>query len=196
MTEPFLLFGIPIFVHVLHIIVNITLDTWTHALTYLSPNCLDELHSTEVYPSKKHHRDQFSSEWGYMANRQFSNISGTQSPNINISRLILQLPLSNPLKPVAKLRMKMKLEQRGQVMLQLHLSDQQFNCLLRCVLYQRLYGISVKVNLIHIRLPWQSPNVITIKWPLCFSIIIWECLWISVVYYDWYIILTALNKCN
>ena len=34
----------------------------------------------------------------------------------------------------------MKLEQRRQVMHQLHLSDQKFNCLLKCVLYQRLDG--------------------------------------------------------
>ena len=39
--------------------------------------------------------------------RQFSNISRTQFQNINGSRLILQLPLPNPLKPGVKLRMKM-----------------------------------------------------------------------------------------
>ena len=65
--------------------------------------------------------------------RQFSNISRTQSPNINVSCLILRLSLPNPLKSRVKLRMKM-LEQRRQAMLQLHLSDQQFYCLLRCIL--------------------------------------------------------------
>ena len=70
-----------------------------------------------------------------LAYRQFSNIRRTQFQNINGSRLVLQLPLPNPLKPGIKLRMKMKLEQRRQAMLQLHLSDQQFYCLLRCVLY-------------------------------------------------------------
>ena len=35
----------------------------------------------------------------------------------------------------------MQLEQRRQAMLQLHLSGQQFNCLLNCVLYQRLDGM-------------------------------------------------------
>ena len=35
----------------------------------------------------------------------------------------------------------MYLEQRRQVMLQLHLSDQQFDCLLICVLYYRSGGI-------------------------------------------------------
>ena len=39
--------------------------------------------------------------------RQFSNKSRTQSQNINVSRLVLQLSLSNPLKPGVKLRMKM-----------------------------------------------------------------------------------------
>ena len=38
--------------------------------------------------------------------RQFSNISGTQSQNINVSRLIAQLSLPNPLKLGVKLRMK------------------------------------------------------------------------------------------
>ena len=39
--------------------------------------------------------------------RQFSNIRRTQSQNINVSRLVLQLSLPNPLKPGVKLRMKM-----------------------------------------------------------------------------------------
>ena len=38
-----------------------------------------------------------------------------------------QLFLLNPLKPDVKSRMKMQLEQRRQVMLQLHPSDQQFS---------------------------------------------------------------------
>ena len=73
--------------------------------------------------------------------RQFSNIRRTQSQNINVSRLVLQLSFPNPLKLDVNLRMKMQLEQRRQAMLQLHLSDQQFYCLLRRVLYERLYGI-------------------------------------------------------
>ena len=39
--------------------------------------------------------------------RQFSNISGTQSQNINVSRLVLPLSLPNPLQPGVKLRVKM-----------------------------------------------------------------------------------------
>ena len=39
--------------------------------------------------------------------RKFSNIRRTQFPNINLSRLVLQLSLPNPLKPCVKLRMKM-----------------------------------------------------------------------------------------
>ena len=37
---------------------------------------------------------------------QFSNIRRTQSPSINVSRLVLRLSLPNPLKPRVKLRMK------------------------------------------------------------------------------------------
>ena len=50
----------------------------------------------------------------------FSNTRRTQSQNINVSRIVLQLFLPNPLKPSVKLRVKMKLEQRRQAMLQLH----------------------------------------------------------------------------
>ena len=38
---------------------------------------------------------------------QISNISGTKSQNLNVSRLVLWLSLPNPLKPGVKLRMKM-----------------------------------------------------------------------------------------
>ena len=81
----------------------------------------------------KNHRWVFLKN--FLTYRQFSNIKRTQSPNINVSRLVLQLSLPNPLKPRVKLRMKMELEQRGQAMLQLHLSDQQCYFLLRCILY-------------------------------------------------------------
>ena len=39
--------------------------------------------------------------------RQTSNIRHTKSLNLNVSRLVLQLSLPNPLKPHVKLRMKM-----------------------------------------------------------------------------------------
>ena len=39
--------------------------------------------------------------------RQTSNIGRTKSHNLNVSRLALKLYFSNPLKPGAKLRMKM-----------------------------------------------------------------------------------------
>ena len=64
----------------------------------------------------------------------------TLRPILNISRLFLQLPLPNPLKPGVKSRMKMYSEQRGQAMLQLHMSDQQFYCLLKCDLEVWLTG--------------------------------------------------------
>ena len=66
---------------------------------------------------------------------KISNISCTKSQNFSNFRLLLQLSLPNPLKPSVKLRMKMQLEQHRQAMLQLHLSDQQFYCILRCGLY-------------------------------------------------------------
>ena len=60
--------------------------------------------------------------------RQISNISCTKFQNLNVSCLVLQLYLPNPLKPDVKSRMKMQLEQRRQAVLQPHLSDQQFYC--------------------------------------------------------------------
>ena len=38
--------------------------------------------------------------------RQISNISRTKSQNLNVSRIVLQLSLPNPLKPGVKSRMK------------------------------------------------------------------------------------------
>ena len=67
--------------------------------------------------------------------RKISNIRRTKFQNLNDSRLVLHLSLPNLLKPGVKQRMKMQLEQRRQALLQLHLSDQQHNCLQRCVLY-------------------------------------------------------------
>ena len=57
-----------------------------------------------------------------------------------MSRLVLQLSLCNILKSCVKSRMKIYLEQSRQAMLQQHLSDQQFYCLLRRDLYQRFDG--------------------------------------------------------
>ena len=71
---------------------------------------------------------------------KISNISCTKSQNLNDSHVVLQLSLPNPLKPGVKSGMKMQLEQHRQVMLQLHLSDQQFYCLLRCILYYMFHG--------------------------------------------------------
>ena len=66
---------------------------------------------------------------------QISNIRHTSSQTLHVSRLVLQLSLPNPLNPGIKSGMKMDLEQRRQAMLQLHLIEQQFYCLLRCDLY-------------------------------------------------------------
>ena len=60
--------------------------------------------------------------------RQASYIRRTESQNVNVSRLILQLSLPNPLKPGAK--SLIKIQQRRQPVFQPHLGDQQFDCLL------------------------------------------------------------------
>ena len=39
--------------------------------------------------------------------RKISNIRRTKSPNLNVSRFVLQLSLPNPMKPGVKMRMKM-----------------------------------------------------------------------------------------
>ena len=44
------------------------------------------------------------------------------------------------LKPGVRSSMKMQLEHRRQVILQLHVSNQQFYCILRCDFYRRFYG--------------------------------------------------------
>ena len=54
---------------------------------------------------------------------------------LNVSGVVLQLSLPNPLKPGVRSRMQIYLEQCRQGRLQLHLSDQQLYCLLRCSLY-------------------------------------------------------------
>ena len=77
--------------------------------------------------------------------RKVFNTTRTKSQNLNDSRLVLQLSLTNPLKPDVKPRMKM-LEQRRQAILHLHLSDPQFNCLLRCGLYQRHDAICIAIQ--------------------------------------------------
>ena len=69
---------------------------------------------------------------------QISHKRRTKSQNLNVSRLILQLVFAQfALKSGVESRMKMLLEQRREAMLQLHLSDEQFYCLIRCGLYQR-----------------------------------------------------------
>ena len=82
-----------------------------------------------VYRHQEHHRSTKSLNY-----RQISNISHTKSQTLHVSRLVLHLSLPNPLKPNVTSIMKMYLDQRRQAMLQLHLSDQQFHCLLGCVL--------------------------------------------------------------
>ena len=61
--------------------------------------------------------------------RQTSNITGTKSQSLALSRLAVQLSLLSLLTPCVQPRMKMYLEQR------LHLSDQQFYWQQWCTLY-------------------------------------------------------------
>ena len=44
---------------------------------------------------------------GHLNYRTFSNIRRTKSPNLNVSRLVVQLSLPKPMKPDVKSRMKM-----------------------------------------------------------------------------------------
>ena len=62
-------------------------------------------------------------------------VQANNNENVKPLPLVLYLSLTNQLKPGVELRMKMQLEQCSQVMLQLHLSDQQFYCLIRCNLF-------------------------------------------------------------
>ena len=73
--------------------------------------------------------------WLSIIYRQVSNIRRTKSKHLRDSCTVLRLSLPNPLNTDVKSRMKMLLEQRRQAMLQLHLSDRQFYCPLRCALY-------------------------------------------------------------
>ena len=67
--------------------------------------------------------------------RTIFNIGRNKSPDLNVSRLVLQLSLPDPLKPDVKWRMRMYLEQRRQAVLQMPLGVQQLHCPLRCGLY-------------------------------------------------------------
>ena len=59
----------------------------------------------------------------YQDCRQTFDIRRTKCQNLNVSRLVLELSLRNPLKPCAKSGMKMCLEQ--QALIELHLGYQQ-----------------------------------------------------------------------
>ena len=86
----------------------------------------------------------WSSCWWYhlfsIIYQQTSNISWSKSQNLFlVSSFSCLCPVHRT--QVIKSRLKVQLEQRRQAMLQLHLSDQQFYCLLRCALYYRCAGI-------------------------------------------------------
>ena len=97
---------------------------------------------------------------------KISNIRRTKPQNVKAARLSLQLLLRNILKPCVKSRMKMSLKQRRQAMLQLHLSDWQFCCLLRCGLYYMFYGnIIIHASQTRFVVIWLVSHIhLTISW--------------------------------
>ena len=80
-----------------------------------------------------------------------------QIPKFKVSPLVMQLFFCNIWKPGVK---------SGMRMLQLHLNDQQFYCLLRCVLYQRFDSKFITNYACHcLKLPkWISLNFMWLKW--------------------------------
>ena len=84
--------------------------------------------------------------FGYHKCRQNFNIRQSKFQNWNVSSLALQLSCTIHLSQMS--RMKMQLEQRPQPMPWLHLSDEQFYCLLRCILHERFDGITKCIKLI------------------------------------------------
>ena len=108
---------------------------WNSFLYYMYVHCTVVFHRRSLYSYSKGAPDH-QKPWWWLHNkyRKISNIRRTKSQNLNDSHLVLKSSLANLLKPGFKSRMKMKLEQRLQAMLQPHLSDRQLNCLLRCVL--------------------------------------------------------------
>ena len=67
--------------------------------------------------------------------RQTSNIRRIKSQNLSVSRFVLRLSLPNPLKPGVKSQIENETVVEATALLQIHLSDQQFYCLLTRVLY-------------------------------------------------------------
>ena len=119
------LFIVIITIVIIIIISTLSLSLWLISSSFWTYIYIQTLHATT----------------NHMIYREISNISGTEFQNLNVSRLLSQLSLCNIVKPGVKTTMKTKLEQWRQAMLQLHLSDQQFYCLVRRDLYYRFYGI-------------------------------------------------------
>ena len=70
-------------------------------------------------------QSETSAKWPTFAKicRQTASISGTKSQHLKVYCIVLQLSAPKPLKPDVKSIMKVLLEQRRRVMLQLHLSE-------------------------------------------------------------------------
>ena len=80
--------------------VEATIDLWTQSMRFSTD--ISIMIAWDPFQSKYIHHKEMDLKY-----RQFSNIRCTNSPNLIVSRLILQLSLCNPLKPGVKLRMKM-----------------------------------------------------------------------------------------
>ena len=77
----------------------------------------------EWYMKRQSYTMVMSDCWLHFKYRQLSNIRRAKSENLNVSRLVLQLSLSSPLKLGVKSRIKMQLEQRRQAMVKTYIRD-------------------------------------------------------------------------
>ena len=75
------------------------------------------------------------------AYRQISNVRCSKSQILNDSHLVLPLSLLNPLKPGVEVENEDVVGAVATGILQPHLSDEWFHCLLRCALYYRFDSI-------------------------------------------------------
>ena len=110
--------------------VDVAVGMWWNQLLWPPATCIPQhMHN---FCTVKICKCLFGTE-SMSESHQISNIRFTKSQNLNVSRLGLQLVLFAQY--IEARWMKVWLEQHRQVMLQLHLSDQQFKCLLKCVLF-------------------------------------------------------------
>ena len=86
--------------------------------------------------------------------------------------MVVSLLMPNLMKPDVKSRMKMQLEQRKQALLQLHLSDHQYYCQLRCVSYIRDLTVYLWRCQQSVHIQYIPRNMHTVFALLCFVVVI------------------------